>query len=302
MKKAILCFAHKDEYLLNTLIEQCLYNSNGETDFYIHLDKKSEKIREKICKSPNVIFIKNNVSVIWGDDTMMRALYNSWEEIYASGKTYDYFIMCTGQDLIVKSGLDEFLADNFGNIWLDATEANQWRQRVVKAWWPTFVCRDLSMYPRWNWRRLFRGIYVQLLLRLGIYIPKKINYDLSGWTMYYSYNWSIMPWNVFKWCQEFVASNSSFKELFLHSRLPEDGFLASLIMNSPFKNNVQFDGYRPGWSATQTYRTDFYVHPKIFTIEDIPNIDNSPCYFARKFDSNVDSQVIEYYKDKVIKG
>ena len=40
MKKAILCFAHKDEYLLNTLIEQCLYNSNGETDFYIHLDKK----------------------------------------------------------------------------------------------------------------------------------------------------------------------------------------------------------------------------------------------------------------------
>ena len=301
MRKAILCFAHKDVNLLNTLIDQCLYNTNGETDFYIHLDKKSEELKPGVRQSPNVIFINQNVSVTWGDDTMMRALYNCWSEIYASGKEYDYFIICTGQDLLVKPDLDKFLEENKGKIWLDARESNQWRQRVVKAWWPTFVSRDLSKYPRWNWRRLFRGTYVQLLIRFGIYVPKRITYDLSDWTLYYSYNWSIMPYEVFKYCQEFVSANPSYRDLYLNSRLPEDGFLASLIMNSPFKDNVQWNGYRNNWTATQTYRTDFYVHPKIFDMSDVVDIDNSPCYFARKFDSNLDAEVIEYYRNKVIK-
>ena len=99
-----------------------------------------------------------------------------------------------------------------------------------------------------------------------------------------------------------MSANPSYRDLYLNSRLPEDGFLASLIMNSPFREDVQWNGYRKGWSATQTYRTDFYVHPKIFDMSDIADIDNSPCYFARKFDSTVDAEIVKYYRDKVMKG
>lgn len=300
MRKAILCFAHKDVSLLNTLIDQCLHRTGGETDFYIHLDQKSEHIKVNIRKSPHVIFIQNNVSVIWGDDSMMRALFNSWTEIFATGKVYDYFIMCTGQDLLVKPNIDDFLEKNRGKIWLDATKADVWRQRCIKAWWPTFMCRDLSTLPRWNWRRILRGSYTTLLEKYGIFIPKKIHHDLSAWTLYYSYNWSIMPYEVFLYCQNFIDKNPAYRALYLNSRLPEDGFLASLILNSPYKEQVQWDGYRQEWTATQHYRTDFYVHPKVFDSSDISEIDQSPCYFARKFDSCVDSKVIEYYRNKVI--
>ena len=55
MKKAVLTFVHKDSYLLNIQIQQFLYNS-PETDIYIHLDKKSEKMRGEIINHDRVFF------------------------------------------------------------------------------------------------------------------------------------------------------------------------------------------------------------------------------------------------------
>lgn len=300
MRKAILCFAHKDPVTLNTLIDQSLYKTNGQTDFYIHLDKKSEHLKDLIRKSSNVFYIQNNVSVTWGDDTMMRALVNSWKEIFSKGKDYEYFIMCTGQDLMVKSGLDEFLENNKGGIWIDAKEGDVWRKRYIKAWWPAVISRDLSRYPRWNYRRLIRGIYTTLVNK-NIYIPRRLSYDISKLTFYYSYNWSIMPYGVFVYCYEFIRDNPDFVKMYLNTRVPEDGFLGTLIMNSPYKNDVQFNGRKDGWTATQTYHTDIYIHPRTFDNSDIIDIDNSNCYFARKFDSAVDASIIEYYRNKVIK-
>lgn len=297
MRKAVLCFAHKDACLLNTLLEQFICN-NQDTDIYIHLDKKSEYLKTEIVENARVIFIKDNVSITWGDDTMMRALFNSWNQIFNSGKTYDYFIMCTGQDLLVKEDLDKFLLENNGKIWLDTTLKDDWGKRLISRTFPRFICCDVSSKHKLHPLRVYRSLYCRLVHN-GIMPKRKMNYNIDHMKFYYSFNWSMMPYEVFIYCYNFLTSNPGFKELFLNTILPEDRFLGTIIMNSQYSKDVVWDNDE-SWSRTQTYHSPFVIHPKVLTMGDIEEIEASNCYFARKFDSSVDLDVIKYFKNKVL--
>lgn len=297
MKKAVLTFVHKDSYLLNIQIQQFLYNS-PETDIYIHLDKKSEKMRGEIINHDRVFFIKNNVSVTWGDDSMMQALFNSWDEIISLNKSYDYFIMCTGQDLLIKPNLDEFLLQNSDKIWLDTKEGDKWCRMFITRKFPRCICRDLSVVSKAHPLRIFRGVFYRLM-KLNL-IPKRyLQFDIKNIVFYYSFNWSVIPFYVVKDLYKYINQTSGYRDAYKNTFLPEDRFLGTLIMNSKYAKNVVWSDNE--WSKTMTYHTPIEVHPKVFTMEDICEIDKSDCFFARKFDSNIDINVINYYKSKIIK-
>ena len=294
MRKAVLCFVHKDPDLINTQIRQFL--SVGNTDIYIHLDSKAVGMKVNIIEDPHVFYISNSISITWGDDSMMRALFNSWKEIFLAGKNYDYFIMTTGQDLIVKNNLDAFLLNNNGKIWIDSCEQDSWRRRVLSYKFPKMFCKDLSK-NKYIFTRIFRSLYFRTL-SLGLAPKRKLSFDISQIKFYYSFNWSLMPFSVFQYCVKYLEANPSFKEIFLNTILPEDSFLGTLIMNSPYRKDVVLS--HGNHCVTQTFHYPFTVHPKILTVDDIPQIESSDCYFARKFDSKIDQTVIQYFKNKVI--
>ena len=125
-----------------------------------------------------------------------------------------------------------------------------------------------------------------------------MNIDISQMRFYYSFNWSVMPYSVFNECVRILQDNSDYKKLYADTYLPEDGFLATIIMNSKYAKDVVWSNDTESYSLT--YHSPFIVHPRIYTREDISEIENSPCYFARKFDSKVDSGVIEYFKNKIV--
>ena len=294
MKKVVLCFAHKDPDLINTQIKQFLFS--GNTDIYIHIDSKSVSMKDRIVEDPHVFYINNNISITWGDDSMMRALFNSWNEIFHAGKEYDYFIITTGQDLVVKNNLDAFLLNNNGKIWIDACEQDAWRRRILSYTFPRFFCKDLSK-KKYIFTRILRSLYFRTL-SLGLAPKRKLSFDISQIKFYYSFNWSVMPFYVFQYCVNFLNDNPSFKEVFLNTILPEDSFLGTLLMNSPYKKDVVIN--QSNQCITQTFHYPFTVHPKILTVDDIPQIESSNCFFARKFDSQIDSAVIQYFSNKVI--
>ena len=297
MKKAVLCFAHRSPEILNVQLRQLLHNTEC-TDIYIHLDLKSMWMKDEIIQSPHIYYIKNNVDITWGDDSMMRALFNSWEEIRISRRSYDYFIMTTGQDLLVREDIDEYLIQNKGKIWLDASEQNNWRQLVLKYKFPKSFCRDLSP-AKYFLIRALRSLYYRCL-RYGIAPQRKLEFDLSSIKLYYSFNWCIMPFDVFEYCSQYINENEAFRAIYQNTILPEDSFLATLIMNSPHHSKVVLNDDMS--FVTNTYHSAFTVHPKVLTMDDIDAIAASKCLFARKFDERIDLDVINYYKDRIIKS
>lgn len=229
---------------------------------------------------------------------MMRAVFASFEEILSNGKRYDWFIITTGQDLLVRKGLDEFLSKNVGKVFLDARKDRKNFDIILPRRVPAFLCDDSYSKPLYHPKRLMMSIYFRLM-KYGIIPLKNISYDYSQLSFYYSFNWSVMPYDVFVACAKFVENTLGFKELYYGTLLPEDGFLATLIMNSKYADCVVWKDENQ--SETLTFHSQIVVHPKILTEKDIPEIESSNCFFARKFDSSVDKNVIDYYKNLILK-
>lgn len=298
MKKAVLCFAHKSPEQVNILIRQLLHGTNGQTDVYVHFDKNHEGISRSIACGPNVFLIRNNVPVTWGDDSMVRAFENSMREIVATGRSYDYFIVCTGQDLLVKRGLDGFLSENNGRIYMDAMERDTGTRILLTHNYPKVMCRHIP--KRTNPIRMLRAAYM-MLLRTGWIPERKVNFDYSGWRFWYSFNWSAMPYEVAAYIVRFIDENPGVMELYRNTFLPEDGFLGTFIMNSPYRDRVEFvDSVH---TKTLTYIPRLInQHCQFLTMENVPDIAASGCYFSRKFDIATAPDAVAYYERMILEG
>ncbi len=304
MKRAVLCIAHKSPEQLNVLIKQFLADA-PETDIYFHIDKKAEKIKDDIMKHPQVFFIQNSHSITWGDDSTVRMLVDAFSEIVSQGKEYDYFQICTGQDLMVKPGLDRFLEENRGNIYLDTSKIERYVKSLLLYSFPKIFQKDLSH----NIFLHYMMLAFTLLTRLHLVPKKKVRYDVENVDFYYSFNWSFMPYEVLCYIDTFLKSNPGFLDLYKNTRLPEDGFLGTLIMNSPYRDavvwekNLDYDFYKYGAvrrAVSLTFMRNLVgVHLPFLTCEDIADIENSQCFMARKFDIASNPEVVDYFLKRI---
>uniref|UniRef100_UPI0025F95F01 hypothetical protein n=1 Tax=Thomasclavelia sp. TaxID=3025757 RepID=UPI0025F95F01 len=130
------------------------------------------------------------------------------------------------------------------------------------------------------------------LAKMGFPLKKKkTNKNIQKNIIYYkSYFWCAFPRNVGSYILNELKKNAYYKDLFFDAMCPEEVFWATLIMNSKYKDRIKTN-------QTLMYTSEFVNnHPKIIRYEDIDELKKTEYFFARKFDINVDSSVIEYYK------
>ena len=75
--------------------------------------------------------------------------------------------------------------------------------------------------------------------------------------------------------------------------MPDEMLVQNLIMSSPFKDKaVSCCKHEIIWRHADEPRASS-ARPNILTIRDLPMIEVSDAYFARKFDHEVDRQILE---------
>ncbi len=295
MDKAVLCIAHKEPEQINILLKQLLTDANGCTDIYIHLDKKAEAIKSKILDNPHVFFIENNHSVTWGDDSNVRMLVDCFTEIIGYGKNYDYFQICTGQDLMVRQGLDQYLENNRGKVFIEISKNDNYVKNLLFHRYPKCFQKDVSG----SIIKTAAKLAFTLLSRTGLIPRKRMDYDVDSLDFYCSYNWSFMPYETLLYIHRFLDENPGFLTIYWDTRVPEDGFLGTLIRNSPYRDQVVFheDGIR-GNSLTY-HRGMSGCHMLNLRLQDIPLIERSGAFMGRKFDMRTNPEVVDYFASKV---
>lgn len=305
MKRAVLCIAHKGPQQLNVLVRQLLADC-PETEIYFHIDKKAEHIKAEIIDHPNVHFIQRNHSITWGNDSTVRMLIDAFDEIVSENKSFDYFQICTGQDLMVRPGLNQFLEENKGKIYIDMHKNDRYIKYLLTHKYPKNFCKDHS-------HNTFMSLVVlayTIMTRVGLVPRKKIRYNIKNLDFQASYNWSFMPYEVLCYIHRFLKENEAFLDLFWDTMTPEDGFLGTLIMNSPYRDNIVFKPeldreivrrmpVKRGESLT--FMKKFVgPHPPFLTMEDVPLIEDSVCFMGRKFDMAKNPDVVEYFENKIV--
>lgn len=277
MKIAHLIMAYKNPGQIERMI-RAMYHPDFH--FYIHLDLKIDLEQfEYLKKIPGVIFIQNRILCNWGGFSFVRAIISSLNEITSSKETYDFINLMSGQDYPIKpiEEINNFFSANPNKCFISYDQDPQ------EKWWKHAISRS-ELYHFTDLK--FKGKYfVQSIFNK--YLPKR-SFPLSI-PLYGSSDsswWTITP-DCAAYIVQFMKNNPKLERFMQYTWGSDEFLIATIIMNSPFKENVVNNNLRfITWS-------DGVANPRILTQNDLTEIKTSAKFFARKFDTTVDVRVMD---------
>ena len=289
MKKAFIILAHQLPQQLNIFINQLLLDP--EAYVFLHINKLCDTL-----KSERVLISDKNIEIHWGSDEILKALLIMMNEVLSYSVICEYVTICTGQDLMIKPGYDKYLRENKGKVIIEQLNAEEGfydkyiRARLLYKWPKAYRRKyDFKYHPI----RILRAIrYRYTLTGRWPFSRKKLNYDTSKIVFFKDWYWCAMPRDIVQFIIDFMKHNPDYWSIYDKAYIPEEGFVTTLLRNNGMGDRIL--------NTTLVYIKPMRNnHPPVFKVEDIQELDNCNCYFARKFDSGIDAEVIEYYVNKI---
>lgn len=281
MRISHLIVTHKNPNQLSRLIKAL---SHPDADIYIHLDKKVNiEHFLKVNQYENIYFIKNRTKVQWGAYSFLKAIINSIKEIKDTGQYYDFINLISGQDYPIKNinRFISFLKQNKGKCYIsyeDDELMEWWKENIVRV--NRYHFNDFSIRGRFRLQWLVNKI---LPLRK---FPK--DWKLYGGSCS---SWWTLPSEAAYYFVETMENNAALRRYVRLTWTPDEYIYATILMNSKFKESVVNNNFRYiDWSEKKP-------NPKILVTQDFEKFSKTENFFARKFDSAIDDDVIDLIDD-----
>lgn len=285
-KHAYLILAHNNFYILEKLLKLLDYEKN---DIYIHIDKKVKDFDfyhySRLVKKSTIRFVRR-FNVRWGGYNQIRA---ELELLYvASSNNYNYYHIISGVDLPLRSQseIHKFFNENRGKEFINI-------ERASKDSW-----RDIEIRNRIRLYHFFdnlidlrnESILTYTLKKIGSYLltaQVKLGVNRYPRDIWYGSNWC----SITNECVKYVLSNRKYiKKTYKYSHAADELFIQNIIaqnkklMNNIYKANTESNVRLIDWDRGTPY---------VFKNENFIELINSKCLFVRKFDINIDSEVVD---------
>lgn len=282
-KHAYLIMAHTQPELLKKLVGLL---DDEKNDIYLHIDSKAidfpmEEIRSKIKKA-NCIFTERT-DVTWGSYSQINCEMVLLKE--AVKTEHQYYHLLSGMDLPIKSQdeINEFF-DKYNGL--------------------EFVDEDLpqiseAALSRVKYRHKFFGKAGSMKDILGALETKGQKFLGVDRTKKYGNivfqkgrNWFSITHGFAKLV---VEKESWIQEVFGQTVCGDELFLQTVARNSEFASKICNPNTMPAVPDTRyiDWNRGNNNNPYIFRIEDFQELKSALGIFARKFDLNVDSDIVE---------
>lgn len=276
MKQAFLMMAHKNEEQTKRLIE---WIADENHEVYVHIDQKNEVMFNELSRyfkgNPHVFFVEQRVSVNWSGFSQVLAMVNLLKQTV--GKTYDFYHLISGQDLLIKSKqeISDFLKGHKGHQFLEIEEnKDYWR---IKGYYPLTDCKYSRTFPIRKLNEYLAMFYKKFPVRR----------NLKGLRVYKGANWFTLSGDCVKYILHYLEQHPDYIRQFKYTMCADEHFIQTLIMNSPFKQTVINNTLREiQWGGVE--------NPKTYTTADCDLLLKSSALFARKFDATLDNEVIDW--------
>ena len=289
-KHAYLVMAHNQWELLKILLE-CI--DDERNDIYLHIDKKVNDYHfselTAICKSSRLIFTKR-FDIRWGGTEMMACEIQMIETALSNGN-YTYIHLISGVDMPIKNQdyIHEYLLEH------DKTEYIGFDWKNIEKNTFEYRSKYYLFFTKWigrndnknNLQRFFKKVNT-----LSLAFQRFIKIDrLKGEKYYKGSQWFTIT-NEFA---EYIIQNKrKILKRYRYTLSPDEAFLQNLIEESPeglFRlapDNKRFILWNQGEASPITLAIDYY-----------DDMMKSEAFFARKFDWNVDNEVILKLKNSI---
>jgi len=204
-KMAYMIQVHKNPNQINDLIEEL---EDEDTDFYIHIDRKSN-IENSIIKLKNIYVIKNRIFVEWGGESQIEATLELMNSIKNSNKQYDYVHLISGQDFPIRNRWEirEFFYNNRGFEFIENSIMPSMYRSRVEVYFPKFLIGRRFVIQR------IRGIYKTLIQQTKIF-RRNLSYMPE---FYYGSSWFSITYGCMKYILQYISENPKFYKFFKNS-------------------------------------------------------------------------------------
>ncbi|KAF0221836.1 MAG: hypothetical protein FD174_167 [Geobacteraceae bacterium] len=295
----------------------CLKNGDPDSLIFIHHDSSSSLLDKAYFSSlKDIYFIDDYVRVEWGDFSMVGMMLHCLKKIHSLTMKFDWLFLLSGQDYPVKplreikefyevSTYDAYLLYDkvlTSKYWHKYEGFNRYYFNYFKI--PKFkYWHKIPETLRLKGRKL-RNIFneIQPFLRIKP-LPRKLNTRVGIRKQYNIFNndfecyggaqWFTINKNAYDYIISYVDSNPSYVDYFRFTLIPDEAFFHTILLNNN-KLNICNDYKRfISWSRSDA------AHPDTLTSTDFSSIILSDRHFARKFDVNVDTKVLDMLDEHI---
>lgn len=283
---AYMIIAHNQFELLEKLI---LALDDERNDIYVHIDAKVKNFDFehfiKIVKNSKVNYSNERFNIKWGSFEMVKAEYALLKKVFESGKKYDYVHLLSGVDLPIKSNdeIHGFFDAHIGNEYIHFTSEslNDTELDRVRAY-------HFATGRRNYFRRFITKLESYLARTVGVNRIKNIKVQKGS-------QWFSITGDF----AEYVLQQRDFVfKQFKHTLIPDEFFIQTILINSEYVSKLFMPNCDNNHFACARLIDWERGNPYVWRSKDFDEIMASPCMFARKFDANIDSEII----DKILKN
>lgn len=303
-KHAYLIIAHNNWHILEKLI---LLLDDERNDIYIHIDKKVKDFDKDFFENlpkKSQIHIYSQIKIYWGDYSQIEC------ELFLLKKSisnkYQYYHLISGVDLPIKSQdyIHKFFDNNYGCEFIHY-QSNDYVIENYKN-----IKERVSIYHYYQKHKNRSSGLAKLCIRVIDKISRELQYmiKLDRWKknkddIKFGSNWI----SITNELATFIIKNEEeIEKRYKYTSCADEVFVQTLAYNSYFKdrlynkkfnNDITSNMRLIDWKRGYNKRNPYIWHK-----EDFNELMNSECLFARKFDYNTDSEIVDKLYVKLRKG
>lgn len=287
MRIAYIIHAYKLPKQLKRLIEKL---NHPDAYFFIHIDRKSDikVFRNELFNVPQekIEWVKRERSH-WGHISTVKGVLHGLKSAMLHPAKFDYFQLLSGQCYPIQSSdkIHEFFSQHCANSFIenfqiDSQVPEHWRARVGKYHF-RFGDRILT-YPL---NRKPSSAIDYLLLLFGV-TNLRVPREYKNWIHYGGSFYLSLSRASAQYVLDFVRNQTDYISFHQFTLIPEETFFQSILLNSGSSQ------YLINKSLTYVQWGDG-PNPLILKESDFDSIQQSGLLFARKFDQDIDSSILD---------
>ncbi len=291
MKIAYIVLCHKNANQINILVDELIKN---DADVFLHVDLKSNIVKD-INKTKNLYILpkEKSYSVNWGGNNMILATLSLIEYVRNMNIKYDYICLLSGQDfpLVNHKIINDYLISNKGYNFIQVMDKGREYKKYVKfydLWYPNWITKD--------------KLYIKILKRLYMIITGGYSFTFKIFKRKKPFNgefnigsqWWTLTTECAYYMLDYCNKYPEYIKYFENSIVPDECFFQTLFMLSPYSEKRKDNLTYVNWKSNKR-------SPEILTMNDydlLQQQSKTKC-FARKFDIDVDNDIIISLQNKI---
>lgn len=290
MNKAYIILVHKNPDQLYRLIRRL---DDGRSTFFIHIDKKVPmKYFLRLHEfGEKVVFVNRTVCnrACFG---AVRATLNALQAIKQHDIVFERICLLSGQDYPIKSNatIDQYFATSFHSNLLEYYTPPDFKKRSgggafqINKYFFGFKAYQRLAAKAFN--------FLSMVLPVG----RKLTTQLIP---YAGSQWWILDRRALNYILDFVEKNPSYVSFHKFTFAPDELFFHTILLNSEdpqlLNSIVNTNKRYMKRSGTKKGR------PEILVKDDFHELERSDALFARKFDIEADSEILDLIDERCLK-